>query len=471
MVKCLECKINDIKIINSEDKIIFYCKKCKTNLVSQDGDSVMAYYDAFKKQRKLPLALKNAEEDETSLTFKIALAIAQDLQDRDQIDYCNKKINELKKQEDTEREEAIKLTRLIIAQKEIEEAELKEKEDQEEQEKKQTRLDEEQELERELSKFEEEYQKSEFYGDWLEKRGCLGDDQYPIALELLMTKIYDKIKNYELVTKLKPLYVSKDGRTVVYPKHTVNQINPPSQSTLELQNDYQRIRSKLVHIDERLYPKFETVCDQIRNDERPRLLSDLKNELRHPISSVNTCGENYYVTDHPKFEDSVFSHIILDNKSNNDTASDYLTNIMLDTISRNPKLKDVDVVVPVPNMDPNLYKNNERIRDPISCGVSLALKLAKSLNKLCDVNALKKIESSGKRKSDTIYVRKARTERSYVIGDNQNIQNKKVLLVDDVHVNGHTVCKCANLLISNGARHVKIICAAQSVGVRKKYGY
>ncbi len=281
MVKCLECKINDIEIINSEDKIIFYCKKCKTNLVSQDGDSVMAYYDAFKKQRKLPLALKNAEEDETSLTFKIALAIAQDLQDRDQIDYCNKKINELKKQEDTEREEAIKLTRLIIAQKEIEEAELKEKEDQEEQEKKQTRLDEEQELERELSKFEEEYQKSEFYGDWLEKRGCLGDDQYPIALELLMTKIYDKIKNYELVTKLKPLYVSKDGRTVVYPKHTVNQINPPSQSTLELQNDYQRIRSKLVHIDERLYPKFETLCGRILNDEHPRLINSLKEELKY----------------------------------------------------------------------------------------------------------------------------------------------------------------------------------------------
>lgn len=485
MVKCLECKLNDIEIIYSEDKFIFYCKKCRTKLVSEGDSSVPSYYNAYKKQRKLPLALKNAEDlPQTSLGFRIALAIAQDLQDQEQIAYCEKKINELKEQEDADREEAIKISQRIYAENKIIEAKIKEKQDQEKQEKIQRQLDEQQrrddeqqELVRKLSEFKEKYQKLEFYGDWLEKRKRSGEAQYLAALGILMTKIYDDIKNCNsnsslesssdekipLLPKSKPSFVSEDERTIVYPKPNVNQIIP---SKLELPNEYRRIRNKLTNIDERLYPKFETLCARISNDEHPRLIDTLKKELLFTISPPLTCEIYYGYGQHKNlFNKSIFSQQILNNKHVDNNASDFLSRIMFDKIQSDyTNLKEVNVLVPVPNM---LGKPQ------IACGVSLALKLSKMLGKPCEQNVLAKIKSFPERKdpktSDAERERMA--NESYIISDSTPIKNKSILLVDDVLVGGSTTRKCANLLIDNGARHVKIICAGKSFGYIERYGY
>lgn len=431
----------------------------------------MDYYDAYKKQRKLSLALKNAEDLQTSFCFRIALAIAQGLQDQKQIAYCEKKINELKIQEDIEREEANKIIHEINDKKKSEEAKIKEKQDQEKSEKIRRQLDEQRELVQKLSEFKEEYQKLEFYGDWLEKRTRSGEDQYLTALSILMTKIYDEIKNDnsnsslesssdEKITllpklKLKPSFVSEDG-PIVYPKPNVNQIIP---SKLELPNDYQRIRNKLANIDERLYPKFETLCDRISKDEHPRLIDTLKKELQVHISSTITC-ETYY--GQGKYEElfnaSLFSQQILNNKYVNDNASEYLSKKMFDKIQYEyPELKEVNVLIPVPNMSGVLQ---------ITRGVSLALKLSKMLGKPCKQNVLVKIKSYYTRKKSRGYIREQMANESYAISNSTPIKNKSILLVDDVLVGGSTVTKCANLLIDNGARHVKIICAGKNYAER-----
>lgn len=263
----------------------------------------------------------------------------------------------------------------------------------------------------------------ELKGDSLSGQVRIGYAQkyYHDAIDTIMVEIYDSIKSSKIDDNLK--------------------IN------------YERLLKKLVNPDVRLYPEYDELVSRIQKGDHPRLVSDLKEELENPNFELNYCG-NYYTRkrDYDKAIKDELSIQIYANKTRD--SSSIISTRMLEFLQKNDIL-DIDVIVPAPN---------HSLDEPQICkGVSIALSLAKKLEKHCVLNALEKIEESDEnRKNSGVHTRGKLAEEQHQILDNKEIINKNILLVDDVLVTGATVKKCAKLLMDNGARHVDILCAGKS---------
>ena len=214
----------------------------------------------------------------------------------------------------------------------------------------------------------------------------------------------------------------------------------------ELKKDYILFRLKLTKNPQKLYPDIRTICNGFENNILPRSLITFYKEHNDQNHIAKNIGcRRYYVTDDPRHDE--FCQTILDNKYENETASSTLSNLMYEKIKEvMPEYKDENfLIVPVPN----------RLSKLPSCGVSIAMKLSKYLEKPCLLDALAKIKSTDGRKSGIgDQARAFMAEQSYEISNVLPIKNKKILLVDDVCWGGSTMNKCARLLIENGARHV-----------------
>ena len=214
----------------------------------------------------------------------------------------------------------------------------------------------------------------------------------------------------------------------------------------ELKKDYILFRLKLTKNPQKLYPDIRTICNGFENNILPRSLITFykeQNDQNHIAKNIGC--RRYYVTDDPRHDE--FCQTILDNKYENETASSTLSNLMYEKIKEvMPEYKDENfLIVPVPN----------KLSKLPSCGVSIAMKLSKYLEKPCLLDALAKIKSTDGRKSGIgDQARAFMAEQSYEISNVLPIKNKKILLVDDVCWGGSTMNKCARLLIENGARHV-----------------
>ena len=197
---------------------------------------------------------------------------------------------------------------------------------------------------------------------------------------------------------------------------------------------------------QKLYPDIRTICNGFENNILPRLLITFykeQNDQNHIAKNIGC--RRYYVTDDRRHDE--FCQTIINNKSENETASSTLSNLIYEKIKQvMPEYEDENfLIVPVPN----------RLSKLPSCGVSIAMKLSKYLQKPYLLDALTKIKSTDGRKSGIgDEARALMAEHSYEIFNALPIKNKKILLVDDVCWGGSTMNKCARLLIENGARHV-----------------
>jgi predicted amidophosphoribosyltransferase len=163
----------------------------------------------------------------------------------------------------------------------------------------------------------------------------------------------------------------------------------------------------------------------------------------------------------PNLSHNEFSKQILNNKSENDMASSFLSKILFEHIQGNFYLQMVDLIIPIPNFRSELQN---------VAAVSIALKYSELTTIPCNTNVLIKTKSTKGRKSGI-----SREERmqmaysSYDCRESFSIKNKKVLLVDDVLVGGSTTEYCAKLLLEHGARQVKIICLGRYVNQNDHY--
>lgn len=264
----------------------------------------------------------------------------------------------------------------------------------------------------------------ELKGDSLVGQMRIGYAQkcYDDAIEMIMTEIHDSVKSSRIDDSLK--------------------------------RNYEQLMNKLNDPDVRLYPEYGDLIFKIQKGEHPRLLSDLKHKLTNPKFELNYCGDYFTKNRDPeKYQTDQLTTQIIANKSTD--SSEFISSKMLEYLQKNNKL-NMDVIIPAPN--------HESDEPQICKGVSIALSLAKKLEKPCVLDALEKIEESNKnRKSYGPYTRKKLAEEQHRILDKSKIINKNILLVDDVLVSGGTVKACAKLLMDNGARHVDILCAGRSV--------
>ena len=224
----------------------------------------------------------------------------------------------------------------------------------------------------------------------------------------------------------------------------------------ELKKEYRRIFDIVCYpitpfpiANRRFYPDINTICNGFANDNLPRLLETYfkeQDDFDH-ISKNIGCGR-YFTVRNPNHDLDEISVNIIKNKNENETASNYLSNLMYQKITvvmpehNNEKF----IIVPVPNVLP---KKND------CCAVSLAKKLSTKLGRRLFLDILKKKENLVDRKwNKTPEERFIMAKQNYAINNCKPIKNQKILLVDDLYWGGSTMDTCSQLLIQNGARHV-----------------
>lgn len=126
-----------------------------------------------------------------------------------------------------------------------------------------------------------------------------------------------------------------------------------------------------------------------------------------------------------------------DNKEIGEIMGKYAAVELLENID----FSSVDVIIPIPLHPKKYAKRGYNQSEWIGKGLSTIL------NKPQDCNSLKRIVENTTQTKKSVFERYANTEGVFEITDNQNLENKHVLLVDDVLTTGSTIEAAANALL------------------------
>ena len=128
-------------------------------------------------------------------------------------------------------------------------------------------------------------------------------------------------------------------------------------------------------------------------------------------------------------------------------------------------LDNIEIIVPVPNMETN-SRPSIRCALPIATGLAAMIRTRnrKNCNSYNDVL----VRVSNTKEGNKAHERRKAAERNFDVAEyiktaeNSTIKDQIVLLIDDITTSGSTANKCANLLMSYGAKQVIILCAAET---------
>ena len=119
-----------------------------------------------------------------------------------------------------------------------------------------------------------------------------------------------------------------------------------------------------------------------------------------------------------------------------------------------------NIVIPIPNMEPETIKSQMKCAFPIAAGFAPIL----HLNFYDDVLVrVRRTEHDNTKDAREEAASKNYDVSEYIkTAENSTIKDASVILIDDIRTSGSTTNVCANLLMHYGARHVTILCAAQT---------
>lgn len=152
----------------------------------------------------------------------------------------------------------------------------------------------------------------------------------------------------------------------------------------------------------------------------------------------------------------VIRSLLLNYKFNDNT---YLYKTFTNFLLKNKKfvenIKRYDIIVPVP-----LSKKREKER-----GYNQSLLLAKEISKSTKIKlnnkCLKKIKNLVAQSSLNKNERYKNIKGAFALKHNKIIQNKKVLIIDDIFTTGSTVNECSKVLKEAGAAKIGILTIAK----------
>ena len=132
-----------------------------------------------------------------------------------------------------------------------------------------------------------------------------------------------------------------------------------------------------------------------------------------------------------------------------------LSNYILKNENFVEKIKSYDIIIPVPI---SKKRNKER-------GYNQSELIAREISKMTQVMINTKIlykkinivPQSTLNKEE----REQNIKNAYSIKNEKNIQNKKILLFDDIYTTGSTVNECSKILKENGAKEIGILTLAK----------
>ncbi len=111
-------------------------------------------------------------------------------------------------------------------------------------------------------------------------------------------------------------------------------------------------------------------------------------------------------------------------------------------------IKNIDLIIPIP-----LHKSKQRAR-----GFNQALILSKHISKKTGIplseKGLIRIKNTRPQSKLSISQRQKNLKDAFQINKTLNIQNKNILLIDDIFTSGSTINNCTKILHENGAKDV-----------------
>lgn len=215
----------------------------------------------------------------------------------------------------------------------------------------------------------------------------------------------------------------------------------------------------LDYILDLIYPNVCGFCNTINKES-------LCNNCEERINQKLLCNIDNYENDNTKYfsnhiylfkySDEIRSKI-LDYKFND---KPYIYKTFAKIIIKNEKicgfLRKYDIIIPIP-----IHKKRKSIRGYNQSELISKEIVKKITNLKIETNIIIKNKNT---MPQSVLNRKERNENVknvYIIKNTEKINNKKVLLLDDIYTTGSTVNECSKLLKLDGAKEIGIITLAK----------
>lgn len=204
------------------------------------------------------------------------------------------------------------------------------------------------------------------------------------------------------------------------------------------------------------YPKVCGICEQISKD-------NICNKCKVKIKKLQRNKKHIYLTKHFTTHIYLFDYQdiirqkIIQYKFQEKT---YIYRSFVKIILNDKKicgfLKNYDIIIPVP-----ISKKRKKLRG-YNQSELIAKIIAKQVSNLeyrCDL--LYKIKDTLPQSSLDKEKRKNNIKDAYYIKNEKAVQNKKILLFDDIYTTGSTVNECSKILKQAGAKEIGVLTLAK----------
>lgn len=204
-----------------------------------------------------------------------------------------------------------------------------------------------------------------------------------------------------------------------------------------------------------LYPNQCIICGKLYSDEIcNRCYKTLEITEKTEKYKNRNFNEHIYFF---KYEGKI-RNLIIDYKFN-DKA--YLSNFFTKIIIKNEKIcrkiKSYDIIIPVP-----IHKKRKNERG-YNQSELIARNLANKLELKLVTDVLIKEKNTIAQSTLTRKQREQNVKQVYKIQNKQKIENKKVILIDDIYTTGSTAEECSKMLKQNGAKEILVLTIAKDV--------
>lgn len=208
---------------------------------------------------------------------------------------------------------------------------------------------------------------------------------------------------------------------------------------------------------ELIYPSVCGICEKI---DKEYLCEECKEKLKkYCINEIEDCKENKRVYYDYKIKilryENIVREKIIEYKFNEKT---YLYNTMEKIILNDEKicsfLKKYDIIIPVP-----MYKKRKQSRGYNQTEL-ISKKLAKDLKIESSNKVLRKVIDTKKQSTLTKKERIKNVENAFNVVNSESIENKNVILLDDIFTTGSTLNECSRMLKLAGTKEIAILTIA-----------
>lgn len=204
------------------------------------------------------------------------------------------------------------------------------------------------------------------------------------------------------------------------------------------------------------YPKVCGICEKISKED---ICNKCKVKMKQYMRNKKHIYLTKYYTTHMYVFDykDIIRQKILQYKFQEKT---YLFRGFVKIIVNDKKicgfLKKYDIIIPVP-----ISKKRKRRRG-YNQSELIAKMIAKQANKLiCRCDVLYKQKETLPQSSLNKEKRQENIKDAYYIKNKQVVQNKKILLLDDIYTTGSTVNECSKMLKQAGAKEIGVLTLAK----------